>query len=67
MPFLGYRFVLKNNHIIIGISNTTKKRMKRKHRNLKLYDEEKLLRVMASYNGYLNFANVKQLKKSLIS
>lgn len=64
--FLGYRFILKNNHIITRISNVTKNRMKKKYHNLRLYDEEKLIRVMASYNGYLNFANANQLRFALM-
>lgn len=63
--FLGYRFLLKNNRIIIRISNVTKKRIKKKYKNLKLYDEEKLIRVMASYNGYLMVANTGRLKLKL--
>ncbi len=55
--FLGYRFILKNKKLIIRINNETKRRIKRKIKNLKIYDREKLKRVQASYKGYLQKSN----------
>lgn len=60
--FLGYRFKLKNKKLIIRINNQTKRRIKRKIKNLKIYNQEKLVRVKASYKGYLSYSNCNILK-----
>lgn len=57
VSFLGYRFILKDKKLIIRINNQTKKRIKKKIKNLKIYDKEKLIRVQASYKGYLQNSN----------
>lgn len=61
--FVGYRFFKRNNRLIIRIKNQTKKRMKRKFKILSKHDEEKLIRVKASYNGFLKYCTVKSLQK----
>lgn len=60
--FLGYRFKLVEKKLIIRINNQTKRRIKRKMKNLKKYNKLKLLRVQASYKGYLQFSNCNILK-----
>ena len=65
--FVGYRFFLKNNRLIIRITNVSKKRIKKKYKNLKIYNEEKLVHVMASYKGYLMIASTKFLNYKLVN
>ncbi len=55
--FIGYRFFIKNGKLIIRIGNKVKIRMRRKIKNLNVYDKEKLIRVKASYYGYLKRAS----------
>lgn len=50
--FLGYKFFLKEKKLIIILNNQTKKRIKRKLRNLKKKDSSKYLLSKASYKGY---------------
>ncbi len=57
--FVGYRFICKNGRLLIRIKNQTKRRMKRKFLVLGKYDEEKLERVKASYNGMLNYCTTR--------
>ncbi len=57
VSFLGYRFKLKDKKLIVRINNQTKQRIKKKIKNLKIYDKEKLGRVQASYKGYLQYSN----------
>lgn len=59
--FVGYRFMERNGRLVVRIKNSTKKRMKRKFKVLSKYDEEKLVRVKASYNGFLKYCTVKSL------
>ena len=60
--FIGYRFVLRNNKLVIRIGNKVKNRIKRKLKYLNKYDKEKLIRVKASYYGYMKNANSKYLQ-----
>jgi len=53
ISFLGYKFVIKNNKIIIKYNNQTIRRIDRKLRNLKKYDEELYKKSYGSYQGYL--------------
>ena len=62
VSFLGYRFKLTNKKLTIRINNQTKRRIKRKIKNLKIYNQEKLARVRASYKGYLSYSNCNILK-----
>ncbi len=57
VSFLGYRFKIKDKKIIIRINNQTKLRIKKKISNLKIYNQEKLVRVQASYKGYIQYSN----------
>lgn len=61
--FVGYRFSIKNGKLLIRVKNKTKKRMKKKFKILGKYDEEKLVRVKASYKGVLKYCTCKSLYK----
>lgn len=61
--FVGYRFFERNNRIVIRIKNQTKRRMKHKFNVLAKHDPKKLMRVKASYNGFLKYCTVKSLYK----
>ena len=51
IEFLGFRFIIKNNKIIMKIKNSTKKRFKRR-----LND-----RNISSYIGYLKYGDCSNL------
>ena len=57
ISFLGYKFVIKNNKIIIKYNNQTIRRIDRKLRNLKKYDEELYKKSYGSYQGYFKCSN----------
>ena len=67
IDFLGYRFYLKYNKVIIKLRNRTKKNFKRKVKNLKLllnndyinYNEYK--NKLSSYKGLLRYNSCKNL------
>lgn len=59
--FVGYRFSCKNGRLLMRLKNATKRRMKRKFLVLEKYDQEKLVRVKASYNGMLKYCTTKSL------
>ena len=63
--FIGYRFILRNNKLVIRINNKAKTRIKRKIKYLSVYDKEKLVRVKASYYGYMKRASTKFLQYKL--
>ena len=60
--FIGYRFILRNNKIIIRINNKVKERIKRKIKYLSIYDKDKLVRAKASYYGYMKRASTNYLQ-----
>ena len=62
--FIGYRFFIKKRRLVIRITNKVKVRIKRKIKNLSIYDQEKLMRVKASYYGYLKRASTGFLQFS---
>ena len=62
--FIGYRFFIKKGKLVIRITNKVKVRIKRKIKNLSIYDQEKLMRVKASYYGYLKRASTGFLQFS---
>ena len=57
--FLGYNFIIRNNKIIIKYNNQTIKRISRKLKNLKKYDEELYEKSFGSYQGYFKWSNTK--------
>ena len=62
MEFIGFRFFFKGEKLIVRVKTATKKRYKRKLKNLKSRDMEKYRFVMASYNGHLGYANSNNLR-----
>lgn len=65
--FLGFRYIIKNNKVIMKVKNSTKKRFKRKIKVYnKLLKKDKLSefdynQVLASYKGHLSYGNTNNL------
>lgn len=60
LPFLGYKFLLKEKKLLILINSKTKRRIKKRlKKHKKNYHEQK--KIIISYNGYLNNANTGSL------
>jgi len=71
--FLGFKYYIKNNKVIMKVTNQTKRRFKRKINILyKLVDNHKidykqLLQVKNSYLGHLSYGNTKKLIKNTLN
>lgn len=67
IDFLGYRYIIKNNKIVLKLRTRTKKKFKKKIKHLNIllannYISEKLYkRGIASYNGILKWGNCNSL------
>ena len=67
IDFLGYRFYIKNNHIIMKLRNNTKKKFKKKTKNINLLYNNKYIdyfdykRLLSSYKGILMYGNCNNL------
>ncbi len=67
IDFLGYRFIIKNNKIIMKLRTRVKYNFKRKIKNLILLvnsnyiDKETFYKWLSSYNGLLKYGNCKNL------
>ena len=67
--FLGFRYIKKNNKLVVKVKNQTKKRFKRKIKVIyKLYLNDKLKlkdleQVKSSYLGHLSYGNTNNLVK----
>ena len=65
--FLGFRYFLKNNKLIMKVKSQTKRRFKRKLKTVyRLYKENKIsikdvIQVENSYRGHLRFGNTNNL------
>ena len=59
ISFLGYKFILKNNKLIIRYNNGTIRRITKKLKYLKKNDIEQYNRSFGSYQGYLCKSNTK--------
>lgn len=65
--FLGFRYIIKNNKVVMKVKNSTKKRFKRKIKVYnKLLKKDKLSefdynQVLASYKGHLSYGNTNNL------
>ena len=70
--FLGFRFIRKNNKLIVKVKNQTKKRFKRKIKiSYELYLDnkiklEKIKMIEGSYLGHLRYGDTKNLVCSTI-
>ena len=71
--FLGFKYCIKNNKVIMKVKNQTKNRFKRKMKNLyKLFNNKKieykeLLQIKDSYLGHLNYGNTKKMIDKTLS
>lgn len=54
--FLGYRFILKDKKLLMLLSSSTKKRVRKRVKYVRENNPEMLDKTLASYNGYLNGA-----------
>lgn len=67
VDFLGFRFYIKNNKVIMKLRNSTKKKFKRSVRELKrlkyydLIDDKLFKQNLASYTGHLKWGNCVNL------
>lgn len=67
LDFLGFRFYIKNNKIIMKVRNHTKRRFKKKIKkmndlvNNKQKEEKELMQIIASYKGHLSYGSTKKL------
>jgi len=65
--FLGFKYFIKNNKVIMKVKNQTKRRFKRKMKKLNylvnnnMLDYNKLLQIKNSYIGHLKHGNTKKL------
>ncbi len=72
LDFLGFRFYIKNNKIIMKVRNHTKKRFKKKIKkmndlvNNKQKEEKELMQMIASYRGHLSYGNTKKLTENTL-
>lgn len=63
--FLGYNFKVFNNKLIIRYRSDTIKRVNKRLKNLKVYDNEMYLKSVASYKGYFLLCNTIDKDKYL--
>ena len=67
LDFLGFKFYIKNNKILLKVRNNTKKKFKKKMKKLNnLYidnkiSESKVEEVYSSYKSHLSYGNCKEL------
>ena len=70
--FLGFKYIRKNNKLIVKVKNQTKKRFKRKMKNMynlhKKFriETDKVRRVKMSYLGHLKYGNTNNLIKKTL-
>ena len=57
IPFIGYKYIFKNNRLYMLIPSTTKKRIKKRIKEKKT--------IIENYNGYLIFGDTSKIKKSM--
>jgi len=55
--FLGYRYILKDNRLIVLVNNNTKKKITNKLNRLEKSTPDNYKSVLASYNGYFKRAD----------
>ena len=71
--FLGFKYYIKNNKVIMKVKNQTKKRFKRKMKNVyKLFNNKsieykELLQIKDSYLGHLKYGNTKKMIEKTLS
>ena len=73
IDFLGFRYYIINQKVIMKVRNITKKRLRRKMKKLDyLYVQKKITKkdmkqVIASYQGHLKYGNTYFLRKKYLS
>lgn len=71
--FLGFRYIIKNNKVIMKVKNSTKKRFKYKIKSYRsLLSSNKIIKddynqVIASYKGHLSYGDTNNLVYSNLS
>lgn len=65
IEFLGFRFYIWNNKVVMKVKNQTKKRFKRKMKRIKKgkFTEEKARQIISSYMGHFKWGNCYNLFK----
>ena len=58
--FVGYRFISKNGKLLMRVKNSTKTKWDGRANSIE-YDEEKYVRVKASYKGVIQYCTCKSL------
>ena len=72
IEFLGYRYILKNNKVIMKLRNNTKKNFKKNIKLLELLknynyiNNKKYELLLSSYRGYLSMGNCNNLFRSIV-
>ena len=72
IDFLGFRYYIINQKVIMKVRNITKKRLRRKMKKLDyLYIKKKITKkdtnqVIASYQGHLKYGNTYFLRKKYL-
>ena len=67
--FLGFKYIIKNNKVIMKVKNQTKRKFKRKLKVLNKLVSNNIIKkeyydsVIASYKGHLNYGDCKKLFK----
>ena len=73
IDFLGFKFYIKNNKIIMKVRNETKKKFKKKMKKINRLFDEKIIsyderkNVIDSYLGHLSYGNCNNLLGKYIS
>ncbi|MBS7021157.1 MAG: RNA-directed DNA polymerase [Firmicutes bacterium] len=71
LDFLGFRFILKNQKLLLKVRTSTKRRAKRKVKKLnQLYTKKEISRytlqqVVASYQGHIKYGNTYYLQQKI--
>ena len=65
LDFLGFRFYVINNKVVMKLRTTVKRRLKRKMRRIRhnKFSEKKTESILASYRGHLKWGNCYNLSK----
>ena len=68
LDFLGFRFYIWNNKIIMKVRKDTKKRFKRKMSLIKKgkVDDDKALQIINSYKGHLKWGDCYNLVRDVL-
>lgn len=68
IEFLGFNYYIKNNHIIMKLKTSTKKKIKKKIKKIKEDNSDKssLMKSLISYNGILKMGNCMELYNKTI-